>query len=496
MPLFHDALALLAGLLLPLAFSPFDLPVVAVLSLVVLFHVWLDASPGRAFRRGYLFGLGQFASGIYWIYHSLHNYGGASGPEAVGLLGLFMLILSLFPALAGWASARSFPAGRGLRAVAVLPAAWVLAEWARGWSFSNFPWLQVGYSQVDTPLGALAPVLGVFGVGWAVALLAGLLLLTPPWTTWQRGLALLGVLALTGTARDLPRIEWTHPAGEPFRVTLIQGNTPQDLKWQPEQQRATLETYFGLSRAHWDSRLIVWPETAIPAFYQQIRGPYLADFEAEARSHGTDIVLGIPYFDAATDRYYNGVVTLGQTPGVYLKRHLVPFGEFLPYRPVLGWVLDILEIPLSDFASGSDDQKPMQAAGHPLAATICYEDVFGHEARMGLPAAHFLVNVTNDAWFGDSIAPHQHVQMARMRALETGRPMLRATNSGVTAFIDPHGRITAQLPLFQQDTLTGTITPMAGTTPYIFWGDWAALLSAGFVLAGVWVGEWWKRRRM
>jgi apolipoprotein N-acyltransferase len=488
----YDFLALLAGLLLPLAFAPFDAPFVAVVSLALLFTAWVDATPGQAFRRGYWFGFGEFGFGAHWLYYSLHGYGGASSGEAVGLIALFTLILSLYMGLAGWATTRFFPPHRALRVVVLFPAAWVLAEWLRGWSFSNFPWLQVGYSQIDTPLAGLAPIFGVFGVSWAVAVLAGLLLVAPFWAGRRRLLAVAAVLGLVLAGLGLGHIPWTRPAGEPFKATLIQGNTPQNLKWQPEYQIKTFETYAELTRQHWESRLIVWPETAVPAFFQQIRVPLLAPLDAEAQAHGTDILLGIPYYVAAGDQYFNSIVALGRTPGVYLKRHLVPFGEYLPFRPILGWVLDILEIPLSDFAAGTDQQQPLQAAGYPMAGSVCYEDVFGHESRLNLPAAAFLVNVTNDAWFGDSIAPHQHIQMARMRALETGRWLLRASNSGVTAFVDPQGRITARLPLFRQDTLTQSIVPMQGATPYVLWGDWPVILGAAGLLAGM----YWRQRRL
>lgn len=480
-----DALALLAGLLLPLAFAPFNAAFLAVVCMALLFSTWLEATPGQAFRRGYLFGMGQFCFGISWIYNSLHDYGGASSLEATGLTGLFSMILSLYPALAGWVSVRLFPTGN-LRVLTAFPADWILAEWQRGWSWSGFPWLQLGYSQMDGPLAGLAPVFGVFGVSFALAFLAGLLLLAPRWKGQTRNLALISVVILMAGAYALGRINWTSPAGTPFKATLIQGNTPQNLKWEPSQQKLTMDMYTDLTRQHWDSKLIVWPETAIPAFYQQIQKPFLIPLEAEALAHDSEILLGIPYYEAANDRYYNAMAVVGRKPGVYLKRHLVPFGEFLPMRPIFGWVLNILEIPLSDFGTGTDNQIPLEAAGYKLAASICYEDVFGHESLAALPDASYLVNVTNDAWFGDSMAPRQHVQMARMRSLETGRWMLRATNSGVTAFIDPKGTITDRLPLFQQGTLSAEVTPMQGTTPYIIWGDWFVVCGSLATLAGLW----------
>jgi apolipoprotein N-acyltransferase len=481
----YDALALLGGLLLPLAFAPFGIPFLAVIALALLFAAWSDATPGRAFRRGYLFGLGQFGLGVSWVYVSMHDYGGAGVLEAGGLTALFTAFLALYPGLAGWLSVRFFPGSPAFRAIAVFPAVWTLVDWFRGWFLSGFPWLQIGYSQTDTPLSGLAPVFGIHGVGWALALLAGLLLVAPRWTGGRRRLALLGVLGVVGLAAGLSQITWTRPAGEPFKVALLQGNIPQDMKWQPEFQRATLQMYTEMTREHWDSKLIIWPETAVPAFYQQVRDSFLADLEKEAKSHGTDLLVGVPYYNQAEDRYYNAVAALGRTPGFYFKRHLVPFGEFLPLRPILGWVLEILQIPLADFASGNGGQPPLVAAGYPLSASICYEDIFGSEALAALPQAAYLVNVTNDAWFGDSIAPHQHVQMARMRALETGRWMLRATNTGVTAIITPEGVISARAPLFQKAWLSGTVTPMQGSTPYVLWGDGPIIVGVMLLLGSL-----------
>jgi apolipoprotein N-acyltransferase len=492
----------LGGLLLPLAFAPFEAPFLAIIALALLFAAWSNATPGQAFRRGYLFGLGQFGLGVSWVYVSMHDYGGAGILEAAGLTALFALFLALYPGLAGWLAVRCLGVNRqpprpsalaeegsgevtqrAFHSIAVFPAAWILLEWFRGWFLSGFPWLQIGYSQIDTPLSGLAPVFGVYGVGWALAVLAGLLLAAPRWSGRRRWGGLIAVLGLVGLSESLGHIEWTRPGGEPFKVALLQGNVPQDVKWQPEFQRATLQTYMDMTREHWDAKLIVWPETAVPAFYQQVKDSFLAGLEAEARDHGTDLLIGVPYYNAAEDHYYNAVAALGQTPGFYFKRHLVPFGEFLPLRPLLGWILDILQIPLGDFASGNGRQPPLIAAGHPLAASICYEDIFGSESLVSLPQAAYLVNVTNDAWFGNSIAPHQHAQMARMRALETGRWMLRATNTGVTAFIDPKGAVSLRAPLFRKASLAGSITPMQGSTPYILWGDGPVIVGA-FVLLG------------
>ena len=470
-------LALLGGLLLPFAFSPFDWPWLAPVCLVLLFGSWLKATPFQAFLRGYLFGMAQFGVGISWVYFSMHDYGGASALEAGGLTALFVLILSCYPALAGWLAVYLFgDYGKHIKLLVAFPAFWIIFEWLRGWFIADFPWLQVGSSQVDTPLGhGLAPLLGVHGVSLAVALLAGLSLSVLDRNDWRRRSAMMGIGILIVSCAWLGRIQWTQPAGPPFKVALLQGNVPQNQKWQPEFQLATLELYAGMTRQHWDARLVVWPETAIPAYYHQVKDTWLVDLRKEAAPHNTDLIIGMPWYDLTTQRYYNAMVSVAEKPGTYLKRHLVPFGEYLPFRHVFGWVLKILEIPLADFASGEKGQEPIQAAGYPVAASICYEDVFGHEARDALPQAAYLVNVTNDAWFGDSMAPRQHVQIARMRAMESGRYLVRATNTGITAAISPDGKIIAQAPMFVQTSITAEITPMSGATPYIIFGDWLVI---------------------
>jgi apolipoprotein N-acyltransferase len=470
-------LALLGGVLMPFVFSPFDWPWLAPVCLFLLFASWLKSTPLQALARGYLFGMAQFGVGISWVYFSMHDYGGASVLEAGGLTALFVLALSCYPALAGWLSVLLFgDHGKHLKLLVAFPAFWVIFEWLRAWCIVGFPWLQAGSSQVGTALGqGLAPLLGVYGVSFAVALLAGLGLSVLHRSNWQRRGAMMGIGMLIVGCAWLGRIQWTQAAGPPFKAALLQGNIAQNHKWQPESQASTLELYAGLTRQHWDARLIVWPETAITTYYHQVKDTWLADLRKEAAPHNTDLIIGIPWYDLNSHRYYNAMVSLNDKPGQYFKRHLVPFGEYLPLRQAFSWVLNILEIPMADFARGEEGQEPMQAAGYPVAASICYEDVFGHETRDALPQAAYLVNVTNDAWFGDSMAPHQHLQIARMRALESGRYLLRATNTGITAAIAPDGNIIALAPMFIPTSITAEITPMSGATPYIWYGDWLVI---------------------
>ncbi|GAB6067405.1 apolipoprotein N-acyltransferase [Methylothermus subterraneus] len=475
--------ALALGALLPLAFDPYDQAWLAPLALAGLFYLWQRAtSPRRAFGYGYLFGLTQFGWGVWWVFVSMHRYSGAGVLEAALLTALFIAFLALYPALAGWAAVRlRRPALLSWPALG-LPTVWVAVEWLRGWLFTGFPWLEVGYSQVDSPLAGFAPLLGGYGVGWLTALTASVLLIA-----WEKRLRagpwvlVVGSIWLAGMG--LRSVAWTQPAGEPFRVALLQGNIAQDLKWQPETQAHILAAYLRLTRRHLDADLIVWPETAVPAFYHEVLDRLIVPLDQQAKAHGVDMLIGIPVLDLDTGRYYNALLSLGRSPGRYDKRHLVPFGEFLPWRSVLGWVLEVLEIPLSDFTPGSRDQKPLKAAGFALAATICYEDAFARDALVGLPQAAYMVNVSNDAWFGDTIAPYQHLQMARMRALEAGRYLLRATNTGITAVIGPTGKVVAEAPAFVQTALTASVVPLAGATPYVILGDWPLGLGVLGVLA-------------
>ena len=281
-------------------------------------------------------------------------------------------------------------------------------------------------------------------------------------------------------------------AGAPFRVSLVQGNIAQDEKWAPEYFEPTLDMYRRLTDAHWDSRLIVWPEAAVPAYEDEVKLDYLNPLEDDARKHGTDILLGIPTYDPAGDAYYNSVISLGSSDGEYHKRHLVPFGENFEFLPA--WVRSLLrsmDLPYSSFSPGAADQPLLQAAGYPVGVSICYEDAFGNEIMRALPEAAFLVNVSNDGWFGRSIALPQHLEIARMSALEAGRYLLRTTNTGITAIVDDGGRVLSTAPVGKEDVLSGTIQPLAGSTPASLWGNLPAIcLSLLLLLAGL----WWKRR--
>jgi apolipoprotein N-acyltransferase len=463
---YGDVLALGAGILFTLAFSPFDYAYLAPVALAGLFASWQTIPPERAALRGYLFGLGSFGLGVSWVYISIHDFGGANSAGSAALTGLFVGFWALFPALAGYLSVKLPLNNRTL----TMPLIWIIIEYFRGVMVLNgFPWLLGAYSQLETPLAGYIPIVGAYGTGFLAALtasLAGAVFYNKNRLTW---LTMVAVLWITGGV--LQTLTWTDEIGGPIRVSMIQGNIKQDQKWRPENRLATLLLYKEMTEAHWDSDVIIWPETSIPAFLSEVNEYFLLPLSKAAQQHHTDLIVSLPIQDSLTNKMYNAAMTLGRDSAVYRKNHLLPFGEYLPWQPVSGFILNLLDIKLGNFMPGGLAQPLLKAGGYPFITSICYEDAFGDAGLAGLPEAAYLVNVTNDGWFGNSIEPYQHLQIARMRAMETGRFLLRATNTGATAIIAPDGKVLDQAPLFAATVLTGVIKPMGGMTPYARWGD-------------------------
>lgn len=483
------ALCALAGLALPLAFAPFNQFPVAPLSLAVLFAVWSRVTPRRAFLCGWIYGLASFGFGVFWIHESFQFNHIAIG-WALLLTALLVMFLSLYPAAVGYAVRRLTRAHAGnasherVELLLIMPAAWVLAEWVRGWFFTGFTWLQLGYSQVGSPLQGLFPVGGIYAASWAVVISAGLLVLAFRARGKQRWTTLALLVAMWIGAFGLANIKWTEPDGDALEVALIQGNLAQDEKWRPEMRAPTLERYLSLTRAHWNADLIVWPESALPGLRDNFDA-YVAALAAEARANSSFVVFGVPVGDRQTLQLFNSVFVVGGDEMVYHKRHLVPFGEYLPLDALIRPVTEFLGLPVANFSLGPRSQPLLQAAGHRLGVSVCYEIAFGNEIAESVPEAALLVTVSNDAWFGRSIGPHQHMQIARARALETGRYLLRATNTGITAIVGPDGVIQGRVPQFEIQVLEGTVFPMGGSTPYAQSGDLAvvALLVLALVVA-------------
>lgn len=474
--------AALAGAGLPLAFAPFGFYGVAPFALAVLFLALAGQPPRERFRRGFLFGFGAFLAGTWWLYISIHDFGGTSPPFAIAVMLALILLMAFYHGVYGWVTARLAPGSEAVEYLVGLPAAWVLLEWVRGWLLGGFPWLSLGYGQIDGPLAALAPVTGMLGLSLAAALAAGALAALVAGGARGRVAAVLVLVAVGAGTYAVAGRRWTAPAGDELRVALVQGGISQDQKWLTESRDKTLAMYLEITVGLKQSDLIVWPEAAIPVLAEEVPD-YLDGLRELAKARRQEILLGILSFDQQNGGIYNSLISLGGDDGAYRKRHLVPFGEFFPVPGFVRSVLKLMSLPYSDISAGRREQPPLRALGIQIAPSICYEDVFGTETRDFLPAAGLLVNVSNDGWFGDSIAPHQHLQMARMRALESGRYMLRTTNTGITAIIGPDGRVLDRAPQFRTEVLTGRVRPYGGTTPWIRWGNGPVLAGAFGLLA-------------
>jgi len=455
-------------------FAPLAVFPLPFLTLAGLLLIWLRAATRQAaFRTGFAFGAGLFGVGASWVYVSLHDFGMMPAPlAAIGTLA-YCAILALYPAAAGWCLVRLQP-GRLASALFAFPALWTFFEWLRGWVFTGVSWLALGYSQVDSPLAGFAPVVGTYGVSFLTALCAGLLVIAISGSGKARVAGGVALVFAFGLGQLLKQIDWTSPQGAPLEVALLQGNIPQDLKFRADRYAMTLSIYKRLTEAS-KGQLIVLPETAIPRFLDAVDPGYLRDIARIAVERRADVLIGVPIRDP-DGRYFNSVISVGASPPQrYDKSHLVPFGEFVPAG--FGWIVKTFAIPLSDFSLGPENPKPLALAGQLVAPNICWEDAFGEEIIRQLPQATLLVNVSNVAWFGDSLAPAQHLQISRMRALETGRTMLRATNTGVTAIIDPRGRVVAKLPQFTEGILEGEVRGYVGASPYVKFGNTPIVLT-------------------
>ena len=483
-----NLLALAAGALTPLSMAPFDYWPLALLSLGLLYLGLRELTPKQAAWRGWSYGFGLFGAGTSWIYVSINVYGGASPLLAGLLMLLFSAAVALFFALPAWLWSRWLRNTPGVGNALVFGALWVAQEAFRGWFLTGFPWLYAGYSQLNGPLAGLAPLGGVWLIGFVLAGSAALLVNLPSLRQQTRALSsgLLLLALLWGGGLGLSQHSWTQPAGPALSVAMVQGNVAQNMKWDPAQLNAQLALYRDLSISAKRVDLLVWPETAVPVLKEQASG-YLDAMHSFANSRNSALITGVPVreLDARGDkRFYNAITVVGEGQGTYLKQKLVPFGEYVPLQELLRGLIAFFDLPMSDFARGPADQPLLQAKGYQIAPYICYEVVYP-EFAAGLAAqSHLLLTVSNDAWFGHSIGPLQHLQMAQMRALEAGRWMIRATNTGITTLIDPFGQLTTQLPQFEQGVLYGEVLPMQGLTPYLRWGSWPLTLGCALLLLG------------
>lgn len=477
------AVLVVAGALQTLTLTPFNLWWLGPVSIALILLVTVHQRPTALFRSGWLVGVGLFASGVSWIYISISEHGNTGTAIAVVLMALFIAGVALFHGLAFWfwgKLAKQSP----IRRLLLFPAIWVLGDWLRNWLLTGFPWLYLGTAHTDGPLAGLAPVLGVHGVTFMITLtgaaayaIAWLLL-----TGHRRyaGLTLMAGLLPWIVGPILHQVSWTQLADEPVSVAAVQGNIPQQIKWDPEFQRKQMTTYLELSRDYWQKDLVIWPETAIPVPQDQA-GELIHYIDGQLGEQST-LITGIPWYGYSADvedyTFHNSIMATGNGEGMYHKQKLVPFGEYVPMAGVLRGIIGFFDLPMSNFTPGPEYQSPLQANGTRVMPYICYEVTYPDFVAFNARGAGLLLTVSNDAWFGDSIGPLQHLQMARMRALETGRYMLRATNNGVTAIIDNRGRIRERIPQFERAVLTGEAYSASGSTPYMQTGSWPVLTLA------------------
>jgi apolipoprotein N-acyltransferase len=482
--------AAVLGLLHALSFAPWHQPGLQVLALAALFALALRADSWRSSALlGLAFGLGWFGLGVSWVFISMHRYGEMPAPLAAAATAAFCAFLALYPALA-LALAQRLAHTAAIRALLALPAAWAGSEWLRGTLFTGFPWLASGYAHSDGPLAGAAALVGVYGITLVAAFAAGALAL---WTCVRtaRRAALIGgsvaALLLAAGAQALRSVEWTQPVGSPIRIRLVQGNVPQDLKFADGGLQRAADTHARLLAGP-RVDLAVLPESVYPVPLNNLPDELTQQLLDYTRANRTALVFGV-FIEQPAGQYYNSAVGLSpdNRPPLqrYSKRHLVPFGEFIPWG--FRWFVDLMQMPIGDQQRGAPYQGPMDLAGQRIAVNICYEDLFGAEiiAAWQVPerAPTLLLNISNLAWFDGSIALDQHLQISRLRALETGRPMLRATNTGATAVIDARGAVTAALPYLTEGALDAQVRGYEGTTPYVRWGDGPALALMALLLA-------------
>lgn len=481
---FLPLLMMALGALTPFAFSPFDVWVVAIVTTGLAGELLRGHSVRRTAFLAWCHGFGLWAYGASWLYVSIHDYGYTPHWLAIPMVAFVAAVMALFFALIGFIYAR-FRLDR--RELLTLPALWVLGEWLRSWLFTGFPWLFTGYAFIDTPLRGYAPLLGVFGIS-LIAVFTGLALfrVMADRKQWP---ALAIAAALWAAGFGLQQVAWTQATGQTLSVSIVQGNIPQESKWQLEWRDKTLAIYDKLSEKEWGRDLVIWPEAAIPMFYHEAID-FLAKTRDKALTSHSAFVTGIPYIDpdeaTRSLHFYNSIIALGEGSGIYHKQRLVPFGEYIPLEGFLRGVIPFFDMPMSSFSEGRPDQQPLRVKNLWLGPMICYEIAYPDLVRHIAARSDVLTTISNDGWFGGSIGPHQHFQMVRMRAVETGREVIRSTNNGISAVIKSDGRVQEHAPQFRRLVLRATAEARKGLTPYVVMGNWPVLAVMLLLLGTGW----------
>lgn len=479
-------IALIAGCLFPIGMAPFGIGTATLTSLVLVFISLANTNYRQATWVGLCFGIGLFGVGASWIYASIHDYGYAAPWLATLITGLFVLILALFPAAQFGSLVRLFPNNNLIRNLVAFPAWWVLFEIFRGWFLTGFPWLYVGYSQLGNRLVSFAPLGGVFLVSFFTVLIAaGLYALIDYFYTqkrkaWLRNGLLVLLIAVYGAGFGLSQIIETTSTNQVIRVALIQGNVPQLLRWEPSAVTNIIARYRIPTLSAKNVDLIVWPESAIPVPLP-LSASLFSTLDPVLKGRHIGLIAGVPSELPNKQSYYNSLIGVGDASGVYHKSHLVPFGEYVPLEKLLRGLIGFFDLPMSAFVPAPRDQAALRLGPYRIAPAICYEIAYPFYVQSLSKEADVILTVSNDTWFGRTIGPAQHLEIAQFRALENGKPVIRATNTGLTALINANGDITAIAPQFESTTLEGTVSIPQGQTWWTRIGMWPWLAFYGFI---------------
>ena len=468
-------IASIAGAVLVCAYAPFSYWWLTFICPTILYIAVANQTIRGAALIGFIFGLFFFGFGVPWTFNSIHEFGHAPLILSAFLASLLVIILALFPACVTGLTVYFHSNKQFCFSAAVTFAClWVIFEWIRGWIFTGFPWLLIGHVHHTGPLQGLLPVFGSFGASWATILFGCFVAVFVIAEFKQKIVAAITLMIITISLYFANQVIWTHAEDEKLDVVLIQGNISQEMKWDRTKHVYIMEKYLAMSKNHFDADIIIWPETAIPTYYSMVKDSFIRKVKQTADENNIDFLMGVFTFDPKNAHVYNSVMTLGSELSFYRKQHLVPFGEYIPFRGLMTFLERYIDLPMADISRG-EGRPLVSLKGHPVGTSICYEAVYGNEVIMAMPEAKFLINVSNDAWFGDSLAPHQHLEITRSRAVETGRYLLRSTNTGISAVIDPYGTIINKSVQFQDDVIRATISPHTGITPYARWGNWGII---------------------
>lgn len=459
----NNSQAFVIGLIMTFAYAPFSQWYLVFPIFLLLCWPLPILDQKQSFYRGLWFGLGYFGAGMSWVHISIYQFGDTGLILATLFTFSFVALLALFPALALGALNRFFKEEtKATYWLAAWPLCWMAFEWLRSWIFTGLPWLNLGHTQISGPLAVFYPVLGASLVSLLICWLVAILIL---WLRMKRpAMHIASVLAvlIIGSGLIFSGKDWVTPRGESLSVISLQPKVSQDKKWDPEYRMESM-WYLLQNTEGLDQDLVIWPEAAIPALPYQVPD-FLETMDALAVAQGQTILTGIPLYEE--EKFYNGIILLGRDQGEYRKRHLVPFGEYVPFEEQIRGLIAFFDMPMSSFSKGSHDQPQLQIGQYKIALAICYEIIFPGLVEQQLTGADYLVTLSNDAWFGDSHGPVQHLEIAQIRALENGIPIIRSTNDGVTAFINARGELQKTLGKGLQGSLEHDVQLYQGMTPY------------------------------